>query len=395
MNTKLDKFMFREFKKCKGVQVVDFLFVLCLLVLSLIVRLCLFPIETADHTVYFQKWMEQVQDLGGFSSLSTPIGNYTTPYMIMMCAVSYLPIEFLHSVKMVDVIFDYVGAMAAFCIVYQITKNRKKSILAAVGLLFLPTVILNGAAWSQCDMMNVSFMLFSLFFLLRNKPRAAMVFFGIAFSFKFQTIFFLPALIMFWLNKGYRWRYYLWVPCIYLISMVPALLAGRSFQSLILLYFGQTQQFSALTLNYPSIYTLFHEKYQVELANAGMFFTAAVLGCILYWIYNQRRNLTERQILLITILTASVMLFFLPHMHDRYGLFVDAVAFLFGIIYMKKWWISLGYVMVSLFAYLPFLFNVTVIPFSYVTIFFLILIFLTAYELYIDFTKKEKRIFCH
>ena len=108
------------------------------------------------------------------------------------------------------------------------------SCFAAV--LFAPTVVVNSAAWGQCDSIYAAFCLGSLYFLLRQKPWWACVFFGIALSFKLQAIFFLPVLIIVLVVNRQRCaraaRRARDVP----LLLVPAALAGRDWASLLTIY---------------------------------------------------------------------------------------------------------------------------------------------------------------
>ena len=76
-------------------------------------------------------------------------------------------IEPLFLIKFVSIIFDYVCAIYSLKIVYKLTnKNILLSLIAYASVLFLPTVMLNGAMWGQCDSIYTSFILISLYYLL-------------------------------------------------------------------------------------------------------------------------------------------------------------------------------------------------------------------------------------
>lgn len=386
MNTKLDQFMFQSvYRSKKGgyeVKMVEVLFALCMLAITIIIRGVLFDIAAGDHVNYFEDWMTQISDNGGFASLSKEIGNYTTPYNLLMCLASYIPIDFLYSLKLVSVPFDYLGMVAVFLIVIKLTKNFRVSMLGSIAFLLLPTVAFNAAVWSQCDMMNVSFMLFALYYLMCEKDTKAMVFFSIAFCFKFQTVFLLPAMLIVWLMRGYKWRKFLLLPIIYIISMVPALLAGRSFMSLLTLYAGQTEQFPNLVLNFPNVYIYFNEQNQASYTKAGIVFTIALLGIVLFALYANKVKLTMRSILTLTLLTAGLTVFFLPRMHDRYGLFVDAVAFLYAFANPKRIWVAAGFCVYAFFAYMPFLSGVYPGVWNWLPVFMFVLLGVVAFDLY-------------
>ena len=85
-----DKIMFCSIKiKDITFQVVDLLFILCLFVFGFFIRWKLMPIESADYFGFLEDWMRQIREGGGFASLGYQISNYTSPYMYIMCLVSY------------------------------------------------------------------------------------------------------------------------------------------------------------------------------------------------------------------------------------------------------------------------------------------------------------------
>ena len=193
-------------------QMVDLLFILCLSVVGLLIRIPLYPITSADYLGCLLPWMEEIRQTGGFFSLNHSISNYTSPYMYLMCLVSYVTRDNLYALKTVSVIFDYVAALAMFLLVYEITCNVRRSIIGMALVLLCPTVIINSAYWCQCDVIYTSFLLLSLLYFYRDNSRKSLVFMGIAFSFKLQALFFVPFLILMWLKgRTIKFRHFLYI----------------------------------------------------------------------------------------------------------------------------------------------------------------------------------------
>ena len=67
--------------------------------------------------------------------------------------------------------------------------------------LFLPTVILNAAVWSQCDIIYTLLILECVNCLMKNKKWAGMWFYGAAFAVKLQTLFIFPFLVILWVRR--------------------------------------------------------------------------------------------------------------------------------------------------------------------------------------------------
>lgn len=385
----LDKVMFREVKIGKAVfQVVDLAFVLCLFVLAFMIRWKLMPIESADYWGFLEDWMQQIREGGGYRSLGKQISNYTSPYMYIMCLISYVTENDLYALKMVSVCFDYAAAVAIFLIVYEITADVKKSILGMTILLLSPTVIIDSAYWCQCDMIYSTFILYALYQFFQNNSRGCMLFLGISFAFKLQALFIVPFLLIMWLkNRTVKLFDFLYVPFIYIISALPAFMLGRDLKELMLIYFDQSDTYPWGTLEYPNIYALLGEampdlRHADEVSGAGVFMTIMLLGCLAYYFYTKDINLTDELLVTLALFTVAVIVYCLPHMHDRYGFLIDLLAIVYGVLNRKKLLITFGFFIVSLLSFMPYLIAVHIVPIQYVALVQLILITCVGYDLY-------------
>lgn len=369
-------------------QAIDFLFVACLFVFGFMIRWKLMPIESADYFGFLEDWMQKIREGGGWASLGTQISNYSSPYMYIMCLLSYISKNDLYALKLVSVFFDYMASIAVFLIIWQITANVRKSIMGMAILLLLPTVIIDSAYWCQCDIIYISFLLFAFYFFLKDNSRKCLIFVGIALSFKLQALFIVPFLIMMWLKKKtIKLRHFLWIPIIYAISIIPAGLFGRPWQELLLIYFKQSGTYPWGTLEYPNIYALLGENipdmhYPSEISGAGVFVTIMILGGIAYYLYTKNVNLTNELLVTLVLFTVAVIVYSLPHMHERYGLLVDVLAVIYGVIRVKKLPVTCGFVLISMLSFMPYLIVTHIVPVQYVAIALLGLIIYVGYDLY-------------
>ncbi len=374
-NRKFDTIMFNKIK-IRGItfQIVDLLFILCLFVLGFMIRWKLMPIESADYWGFLKDWMEQIRNGGGFASLDHRISNYTSPYMYMMCLISYFSKNDLYALKMVSVMFDYAASVAVFLIIYQISGNMRKSILGMAALLLSPTVILDSAYWCQCDIIYTTFILYALYRFLKDDSEGCLVFVGISFAFKLQTLFFVPFLLIMWLkNRTVKLHHFLWIPAVYVMSAIPAWLAGRGFEELMLIYFDQSGTYPWGTLEYPNIYALLGEampdmRHAAEVSGAGVFMTVILLGSIAYYIYTKDVHLTDELVITIALFTVALTVYCLPHMHDRYGFLIDLLAVVYGMSNTKKLPVMCGFFVVSILSFMPYLIAVHIVPIQYVAL---------------------------
>ncbi|KXK11697.1 MAG: hypothetical protein UZ14_CFX002002665 [Chloroflexi bacterium OLB14] len=74
----------------------------------------------------------------------------------------------------------------------------------------------NSTGWGQIDSLYTSFLLLCVYFLLKEKPFYAMLMFGVAFSFKSQSVFLLPFLGIMFLKGKINWYHFFYNPsCLY------------------------------------------------------------------------------------------------------------------------------------------------------------------------------------
>lgn len=371
-----------------GFKAVDLLFILSLFVFAFMVRWKLMPIESADYWGFLEDWMRQIREAGGFPSLGRQISNYTSPYMYLMCLVSYITKEDLYGLKLISVLFDYLASIGIFLIIYQLTESTGKSILGMAALLLSPTVILDSAYWCQCDIIYTTFILFALYCFFKGSNRGCMIFIGIAFSFKLQTLFILPFLVIMWLKrKTIKLRDFVWIPVIYVVSALPAWGAGRNFKELMLIYFDQTNTYPWGTLEYPNIYALLGEampdmRHAGEVGGAGTFMAVILLGCVAYYLYIRRFRLTGELMVTIALFTVAVTVYSLPHMHDRYGFLIDLLAIPYGVFRPRKLPVTCGFMLISVLTFMPYLIAVHVVPLQYLAIAMFCLLVYVGLDLY-------------
>jgi len=266
-------------------------------------------------------------------------------------------------------------------------------------VLFAPTVVVNSAAWAQCDSIYAAFCLGSLYFLITRKPWWACAFFALGLSFKLQAIFFLPVLLIVLVVNRQRWASLLAllaVPAVFALMLVPAVLAGRDLSSLLSIYPTQVsgggaaaaggfdggaagagatggqrgQGFGAaadsLTRNAPTFYqwvtastsTLW--KYLGLAAAAAMVLFVGVLA----WV--RRGPLSTAQIVVLATTLVLAVPFLLPQMHERYFFLADVLTIVMAVYVRHFWPVAVVVSMCSLLCYAPFLWNATPLALPFV-----------------------------
>ena len=322
-------------------------FHICLiaLVAALAARVPMLSHQTYDYIDFLSQWVQFFRDNGGFAALRQPIGDYNVPYLYFLAAFSYFPIPDLYLIKFLSLAFDLLLAFTGARLARRIhgpsptqphayTPPYTYPITFAV-LLLLPTVVLNGAYWGQCDSLYAALTLLALADALDNHPARSVVWLGIAFSFKLQTIFLIPLWCVLWYAKRIKFKHLCLFPLSYFVTILPALLLGRPLWSILGVYFNQAGQYhNRLTLNAPSIFALIPHGAEVDgdlLAKLGICAAFLLVFGLLAWLFCYRARLNDSHILTAALILAIGVPLFLPYMHDRYFFLADVLSVVWAV----------------------------------------------------------------
>ena len=163
-----------------GLQILALCSLGLMFLLAIALRVSLYHVETSDYTVFLSQWYDFIQTHGGFAALKYNFSNYNTPYLYLLTLATYLPIPKLVAIKTISVIFDGVLGLFAYLILRLRYRRSYASVIGVLVILFAPTIFINSAAWGQSDAIYTAFCLASLYYLLKERPAWACVFFGLA-----------------------------------------------------------------------------------------------------------------------------------------------------------------------------------------------------------------------
>lgn len=290
------------------------------------------PYETMDYQNFLSKWVEFYRNNLGFHSISYPLGNYNIPYLYFLCFFSYLPIRDLYLIKLLSIFFDVVLAFAAMELLTLCTGDRRLRLTCFFTVLLLPTVVLNGSVWGQCDSIYVSLALLGLWYGLRDKPVQSVLFFTLSFGFKLQAVFLMPIMAVLWFRGSYKLWHFTLFPVFYVLLVLPAVALGKPFIETLTLYASQTDSIgTGLNYNAPSIYAIFWRAPETQdVINLGIVGAFTWMFILLIFCWLRRERLTDRAVLAAALLFAAGIPFFLPHMHDRYFFGADILTVVLG-----------------------------------------------------------------
>jgi Gpi18-like mannosyltransferase len=345
----------------------DFLFVTLCVALALVLRLALFPYETYDYHSFLGPWYDHLRE-NGFQGFKTGFSNYTPPYLYLLWLATYLPVPKLYAIKSIGLLGDFALAFVVLLVVRLKYDRRPVWLAAFAAVLFAPTIFFNSALWGQCDAVHTTFLLAALYCLLRRWPGRALLFFAIAFAFKLQALFLLPLFFVLWAKGELPLKYFLLLPIVYLALCLPVLLAGRPLYDLLTIYLEQATTYRRLTSSAPNLYQWLPDNAGV-FGHAGLIFAIALVGFLSFACLRSEARWGNHLTVRLALVSALLVPFALPYMHERYFYAADCIAIVYGFYFPRRFYIPLTVVTISLFSYFPFLFNdMTVISLPYLAL---------------------------
>lgn len=286
-----------------------------------------------DYYTFLQHWIFELKTKPFISNVEfTSFCNYTSPYICFLRFVSLFDKKYhLIIIKLFSYLFDFLLAYMGYKITYLITNNKNKAILAYFIMLNMPTFLLNSSIMAQCDSIYTFFLLTALYFILQDKYKTSIIFYGIACSIKLQSIFMLPIYGILLAQKKYKIYDLLIIPLCFFILNLPEVILSKSFKPL-LMYLTQMNTdstFVSNTMNYLNVFSLIEQTlYAEELMFPQVIYLGLIIivATVLYFMYRcSKITLTKEDILHICFFFGVFVVFFMPSMHERYYHFAIAL----------------------------------------------------------------------
>ena len=305
--------------------------------LAFVLRYCCLTYETLDYIDWISNWLRQLRELGAWRGLGQEIWscNYNVPYLYFLALVTKIPIPDLLQVKLFSILFDVLMAFYVMRIAGLFTDSPARRLAAFIGVLWLPTVYLNGALWGQCDVIYASFAVLAVYLALSDRPGWSVAAIAVSVSFKLQGIFLLPMYMVFLIAGKIKVRHLFVFPAAYIATILPAVLAGRNFWELLTLYYNNTSTIGdGLNYNSSSMYALFdfYAMPTETAARIGIFLAFFLCAAVYVWLLIRREDISDRVLLEVCVLFCIAMPFLLPHMHDRYFFLADILTFALAVV---------------------------------------------------------------
>lgn len=286
-----------------------------------------------DMQRFLIPWFQVIKANGGFSALKQQVGDYGLLYQTIIAAFSYSDVKPVYLYKGLSVFFDF---LLAGTITYFISKTemrklhhnglKNKTPIIYACVLLLPTVIMNSAFWGQCDSIYTFFLLWSLWFLFKEKYNLSLLFLGCSFAFKLQCILLMPLFLFFCLYKRFSVLSFLITAFTFWFSGIIAYVNGRGLLDGFGVYFFQVGEYRRMWMNVPSFWFFFEDNYEkYHFFAIGL--TFVILAIALLWLFKNDIVITSfNQIIALALFIEWTCIIFLPSMHERYTYVMDMLA---------------------------------------------------------------------
>jgi len=362
----------------------EMLFTGAFMAVMMLARAAMLDFVTADYDSFLVHWVAAFRE-GGFKMLAEDVGDYNLLYQYALLLISKTPLYDLYLIKLLTVIFDYALSLVMMCAAQELA-NHRAGVPVLCLTLALPTVFTGGALWSQCDSVYVFFIILSLYLLETDRPMRSAASLAIAFAFKLQTIFFFPVVLLGLIHKRYGFKDALMFFAAYLVTIVPALIAGRTLMSAVSVYANQSlgQYYDRLSYNAPNLYLFFPmmefassqeftwmryipgidgegvnpyltEPMMKALQNASLYACVIlVLIAVVYWLMHAQ-EITPDMTLGFALFFAIFLPFVMPKIHERYFFLADMLSVLYAARYKNRRFVPVLVVAASFMSYVPYL----------------------------------------
>lgn len=320
-------------------------------------KISLLDYVSDDYSIFLSGWIYSYSQMGLKEGLGTYIASdYTPPYLYLLQLISRLDsYPWQYMVKAIPMAFEILMGYVLAKLVSLKKPGEGTQLMTFHIASILPTVVFNGAYWGQCDVIYTSLCLMAVYMGLTKRSARSMIFFGLALSFKLQTVFFLPVMLPLWLRKDIKLRHLVLIPAAYMVMMIPALWGGKSLRHVLTVYLQQAGAYNFITMNAPNLYqflpeldkTMLYEMFSPMAMMLG--FAIVMVMCAVLSV--RREKLTVDASLLACLLMLVGIPFFLPKMHERYMFGADVLSLVLAVYAPRRILLPLCFGFASYLAY--------------------------------------------
>lgn len=351
------------------------------ILLAILLRYPMLDFESGDYVLYIRDWYATIQQQG-FASFGTGFSNYPPLFLHFLHAISALfpSLPGVVAIKLPALAADFACAWFVYLLVRLKYESGFIPLLAFLAVLFAPTVVLNSAFWGQSDSLYTATMVAFLYFFFTRRDVLAFLALGVGFALKPLVIFLAPLLLVLLLKRRVSWTSFLLIPLVYLITIIPAWIAGRPLMDLLTIYTAQADRYGQLAMNVPNIYIWVPNDFYDIFLFTGRVWTIVISFLFVVAVIKSNARLTRPLVLQLALICALMVPYSLPQMHDRYFYPADILSIVYAFYFPRHFWVPIVTIMASLFTYISYLFDREPIPLPLVAVILLVLIVFLVWE---------------
>lgn len=357
------------------------------------VRVAFLGMESPDYQDYLHQWTLAMRQKSFSEVMRGTVGDYTVIYQYLVFLISRAGLPDIYLYKGFTLAFEVLLASSAASLFCHARGEGWgiRGFLVYAAVLALPTVVLNGSAWGQCDAVYTALALAGLYACLRGKPFLCAACLALSLCFKLQAVFLLPIVAALWHGRKLRVAHLLSMLGVFFLVALPAVCFGKPLKNVLAVYLVQAREYKNLVLGAPTVYQLVNVfgRTDAAYAAAGILTALAAVALILLPVMRGRR--AENPALLLDAAFALVLVvpFLLPHMHERYFFMADILSVVYAALHPRRAFAPILVQLGSLSGYVKYLYQDVIVSARAMAILMLALSALSVALLARDSLKGE------
>ena len=295
-------------------------------------------------------WTRSIKQ-NGFASFWKTNADYSPIFLFFCAIVSLLPAGDMITVNGVTYEKNWIYYFKSFyflCIIGMavgiylitrlLTKDKDKSMIAYIVTLVLPTVFMNSAVWGNSDSTLGLTLVFALYCAFIRKDYLAMFLLGLSFGNKLQAVFIVPFFAYLIINRKLKLHSLIFVLLGVVLTFIPSWICGAPFGQPWSFFGVQLGRWNDLTYGCANMWHLLNFRGDV-VNKASTWIGLGLIGVVLALVHMRKIDLENKMNMFkVAVLLIFAVIFFLPHMHERYFYLIEVLVVIYAVISPKRFY---------------------------------------------------------
>ena len=230
-------------------------------------------------------------------------------------------------------------AIGIYLITKRLTKDKNKAMISYIVTLVLPTVIMNSAVWGNSDSTLGLTLIFALYCAMIRKDYLAFFLLGLSFGNKLQAVFIVPFFVYLIINRKLKLHASIFALLGFILTFLPSWICGAPFGQPFSFVEVQLGRWNNLTYGCANMWHLLNFKGDV-VNQAATWVGLGLIGVLLALVHARHIDLSDdKNFLKVGVLLIFSVIFFLPHMHERYFYLIEVLIVIYAILSPKRFYL--------------------------------------------------------